>query len=579
MVVSAVVLATKGWQPVGEMAMAEFRLRGFWSHPPDLGAVARLRVDAQVVAHPGPAAYWLLYPVYALFGRSASGLTLSVSVVASAWAGAAVMLTARRAGAAAATLLAGALLVMIGGLDPAVVTQPWNPWLAVFPFVFFLIACWDVLNDHPWSLVGVALAGSVGVQSHLGYVPVVGTVSVVALAAVLVRGSREGGWRRVRRPLTVAALVTAAVWAPAVVQQVFGEPGNLSMLWRGWNNGDLPPVGWWTAFRIVVRNLDPRGPWGTGGDAGSRTGVPVGTVALGVASAAVVVLGRREPRVGAWRPVLLLETTLALSTAAAVVGIGRATGVVYDYLVIWLAVIGALAVFGVTWGLWLVGRPAVMRSGHRRTVAALAGVSVVVLALVATVRLDDPPVPDEPLSRTVAALAPQVEAVVDPGPRDLVRWTDPYFYGAVGFGLALRLERDGYDVGVDPGYRIEAMPWRARPATRADRSLWVVTGDAVERWRARGDMTEVARYDPRPVDQRPAAAAAHDRLVRRLSRLGGPDLVAKLATNQREILLDPRVDEGTKRDVTALAASGLPTSVFVGPPAATDVGSTPGTPR
>ncbi|UDY36464.1 hypothetical protein [Dermatobacter hominis] len=574
-VVAGAALAAKGWQPVGELAMAELRLRGFWGHPPDLGAVARIRVGDRSAAHPGPLAYWLLYPVYAAFGRGPTGLALAVGSVAAAWAAASVVLVARRAGAVVAGLLAAVLLVFLGGLGPVVLSQPWNPWMGILPFAFLVLAVWDVVADHPWSLVGVVLAGSVCVQTHFSYVPVTAAMGLLAVGAVVVHGVRTRGWRPAAAPVAVAAGVGLLAWAPVIVQQLFGDPGNLSLLWEGWNDRDLPPAGLATAIRVVARHLDPFGSWATGDPVLTQRGVPWGTVGLAAALAALAVLAWRRRDRAPWGSLLRLMLTLAVGVVAAVAGISRTTGTVYDYLVAWVLALTALCLLALAWGAWLLVEDRVRALVPRTALGAVAAIAVVGLCAWTTARVADPPVPEPDRSATVDALAPEVERALDPGDRYLLRWTDPVFYGSAGFGLLLRLERDGYDVGVDPAFRVEAMPSRVAAADDVDGVLWLVTGDAIERWRRRDDVEEVAHFDPRTDAEARSADDGHDDLVAHLTELGGPELASRLATNHWDILGDSRVDEATKQEVIRLARSGLPTAVFLGPPGTADLPAEP----
>lgn len=41
-IVAGIALAGRHWLPTGDMAQAELRLRGFWAHPPLVGAAGRL---------------------------------------------------------------------------------------------------------------------------------------------------------------------------------------------------------------------------------------------------------------------------------------------------------------------------------------------------------------------------------------------------------------------------------------------------------------------------------------------------------------------------------------------------------
>ena len=574
-VVAGAALAAKGWQPVGELAMAELRLRGFWGHPPDLGAVARIRVGDQNAAHPGPLAYWLLYPVYALFGRGPTGLAVAVGSVAAAWVAASVVLVSRRVGAVVAGGLAAVLLVFLGGLGPVVLSQPWNPWMGILAFAFLVLATWDVVAAHRWSLVAVVLAGSVCIQTHFSYVPVTTAMVLLAFGAAVVHAVRASEWRPLVVPAATALGVGVLAWLPVLVQQLFGDPGNVTLLWEGWNDRDLPPAGFGTALRVVGRHLDPFGSWATGDPVLTQRGFPVGTVLLGAALVALVAVAWRRRTSAQWRALLLLELVLAVGVVAAVVGISRTTGTVYDYLVAWVLSLTALCIFAVAWGCWLLVRERVLAAVPGRAVAAVGAVLVVALCAWSTVRVADPPVPEPDRSATVDALAPEVERALDPDDRYLLRWTDPVFYGSVGFGLLLRLERDGYDVGVDRTYRVEAMPSRVLEAPDADGVLWVVTGDAIEQWRERPDVEEIAFHDPRPPAERREADDRHDALVAHLEEIGGPVLASRLVTNHWDILGDPRVDEATKQEVIRLVRSGLPTAVFLGPADTVDLRAMP----
>ena len=81
-IVTLVRLAGRHWYPTGDMAQAELHVRGFWHSPPLVGAAGRIESDAGVQgSHPGPSLWFLLYPVYALLGRTSFGLMVSVTAV------------------------------------------------------------------------------------------------------------------------------------------------------------------------------------------------------------------------------------------------------------------------------------------------------------------------------------------------------------------------------------------------------------------------------------------------------------------------------------------------------------------
>ena len=73
-VVALVALARPTWFPTGDMAQAELHVRGFWSHPPLVGAAGRIDDDAGVQgSHPGPLLWLAMWPIYALGAQRGAG--------------------------------------------------------------------------------------------------------------------------------------------------------------------------------------------------------------------------------------------------------------------------------------------------------------------------------------------------------------------------------------------------------------------------------------------------------------------------------------------------------------------------
>ncbi len=168
MVVGAVALANHGWSPTGEFAQADLRMQDFWSHPPQLGATGRLRDGDQVSSHPGPAAWWMMEPVYALLGRGSAALSTAVAVMAMLWLAVAVWLAARRGGLVLASLVTVVLLVYARALGATSFLEPWNPWFGIFPFAVFVLAVWESVEGTWWAPLVAVAAGSFCVQAHVG---------------------------------------------------------------------------------------------------------------------------------------------------------------------------------------------------------------------------------------------------------------------------------------------------------------------------------------------------------------------------------------------------------------------------
>jgi hypothetical protein len=564
LLVAAVVLARRGWVPVGEFAQAELRVRDFWTHPPSLGAVGRLRTDTHVSSHPGPAAWWAMYPVYALFGRSAGALSLSVATVAAAWSAGGLTLVWRRAGDRAAALAGIVVLGLSAALGPLTFLEPWNPWFAVMPFLCVVLGTWDLLEDHPWSLLLVVGAGSFAVQAHVGYAPLVAALTITGVAGLL--------WRRHRRDDPLSGLLVPALaavglgglmWVLPVLEQLRNDPGNFAVMWQAYREEARRQelVGLIDGARLVAARLDLLAPLETGEElpASQRSPGAGALLAAGAWAVAVVVAWRRR-REPMMRSVLALDAVAAVGLAAAVLAASRIAGEVFGYLVLWLPVLVAVVVFAILWTGWLMTGEA---AGLQRAATWAIAAGLVLQCGVVTARFSDPPTPAEQLSGAAAELNDDVVGGLDRDGSYLVRWDDPLAFGALGQGLLSELERRGYDAGADAHLSVEVRPHRVRDPSEADAAVWVVTGAAIDRWRHVAGAEELAYADPRTPRQRAEAVELRRELRDELRAIGGEELADRLDENYWATRADPRVPDDLARRIDALASLGLPTAVFL----------------
>ncbi len=117
-VVAVVVLRDPHWYADQDFALNELRVRDVLAgDPPLIGMSGRLVHDGARGSHPGPLGFWLMAPVYWVFGRSSWALQVAAAALGLAAVGAAVALGARRAGewgAVAATAGMAGLLFAYG---------------------------------------------------------------------------------------------------------------------------------------------------------------------------------------------------------------------------------------------------------------------------------------------------------------------------------------------------------------------------------------------------------------------------------------------------------------------------------
>lgn len=572
LIVALVSVTRQHWYPTGDMAQAELHVRGFFDHPPLVGAAGRIgRIDLPYAqgSHPGPAMWVALLPTYLLFGRTSLGILVGMTVMQAAFITAAVLLARRLAGPMAGLATATAAAVLVHSLGPATFLEPWNPWGGLFSFMCFVIAVWGVLAGRPRWLVLAVFSGVFAVQCHIGYAPLVGVGLVAVTVAVLVR------WRRDRPPNMarwwwIAVGVFALMWVPPILDQIRRKPGNLRILWDHFTSStefDGTPrvyVGLTQSLKTFAGEAGLIGPWLRGQfrqppDPPSIVLFLLTVVAVSAAVVAAVRADRTERR----RLDLWLFAVIGGFMAAGIVGMSRIFGEFYGYVIRWWWILmGGLLV--------AVVLAAVAALSHRRRALGVIAAGCLLLAgyasTAATIASAHERVPSPRNSALVGGVTNEVVHALDPAGRYLIRWYDPVSLGGIPYGVLLELERRGYTVGVDAVNSAGALPQRVMPESTATAVLWVVTGQkAIDAFRARTDSTELGAFDQRSPAEATRSDALRAELIRRLDALGLHCLVPTLDTQYG---LAPLVigDAPVPPDVRAIAAEyntiGLPAAVF-----------------
>ncbi len=416
--------------------------------------------------HPGPALSYALAPVYALSGERTMGLYLGTLLFNMASAAASVLVAWRLAGRGAAFLAAVAFAVFASHLGPSLLANPWNPFATILPFTLALFLCWGLVEAGLSYLPGVAFLASVLVQTHVGYLPVLGVAGLLCLAmrlrrervrpAGLVSGLRASG-----RAIGLAVAIFFVLWLPPLVEELRNSPGNLTRLARFFGSQGHAHT-FAEVFEGVSRNiaalplemarlLVPSTSDERGHGAGTATLLLVALlVAAGVASA----VGRvAEGRLTARTVPALLALSAAVFVAA-FLSANQVVGPLLAYLLAWVSGVGVMAWFGVAlFALAASGNlvARARRGGRARALAVGLGLSFVLLATRSNAtRLPSQP----PISATSlpvhTELAPKLMAYLKAhgASRPLVR---------IGFaggwvpaaGLVLQLEKNAFAPAVE----------------------------------------------------------------------------------------------------------------------------------
>lgn len=474
------VLVDDASAPGGDVGLIEVRVRDVGTpHHPVLGSYSRFGFN-----QPGPALLYLLALPYRLAGGRFAGLELG-AILLSAAALAAILWVAWRRGGTVGVVGTGALLaVFVHALGPAWLADPWEPHLLVPLGAALVVLAADTVAGRIRSLPFVALVASVIAQAWPTMLPFALAQGIWAVAGVAFVARGDPGRRRpVARSAVAAAVVIAVVWAPPLLQQVTGEPGNVSAMLEAFGapEATLGPA---DAWRVMAIQLGHRAMWlgfdqqleglSSAADLAVAPAVPIGIVAL----LAGVVLACRS------RGAQVFVATAAIAVAVAWWSMARLIPPVFAWIPPWLqavAVPAALAAGAAAWG--------AVPAGHRRVVQPIvvaAGGLVLVAGSSLTIRdaLGDWRRPDRIADavRTLGGAGAEEVADID-GPVLVRSRVD----ANLAFGghdvapevLVLALERRGIETVVDADAANRFGPRRAQPG-RARRELRLIrAGDDV----------------------------------------------------------------------------------------------------
>ncbi len=410
-------------------------------------------------AHPGPAWFSLLHPVFAVLGSTGAALVVASLTLHGLFA-ALVVAAAGRSRPWAQPLAAGLLLLYVLRMPDRVFALVWNPYALLLPTALLLaLGARAALGNLP-AAAGTVIVGSYLVQTHVGTAPLVGLVVLaVAVGAALTAWRRELPERGRREWYLAAAGVAAAalLWLPPLVQQLTAAPGEgnlgtLAAYFAAEKTEGALTYTWPQAFSAFAQMLGmPVHGWQAAAgdiDTGDRSwGVLVTGGAQLAGAAALLVVGLLIGR----RRSAALGAVLLAGSGAGLVACHSVTGAMSNYLAVWITVLPAVLLFG-----WLdlaAARLAPRRRAGTRAVVvaavlatALAAGTTTVLASATDALADQPGVDDA--ARIALAELPAPAAGQPPVLLDIA--SDALWPTAT--GIALQLEQAGHRVSVDPSW-------------------------------------------------------------------------------------------------------------------------------
>jgi hypothetical protein len=376
----------RGYHAVNDNALNELVVRAMPGRLPLIGPYAR-----NTWSHPGPLLYFLLWPMYHLFGADSAAMAVGALVINGA-AVATVVAIARRWGGWSLALPLTLVLALISvRLPHGYVADPWNPALTVLPFGAFLLLTWAATCGDRWGLPVAAFVGSFCVQTHVGYlllvIPLLGWALVRVGMRARRRGERGGFWV----PLAWTAGVLVVVWAPPVIQQFTGHPGNLGEIYHYFRTSKEPTHSLADGWHVVTSQFTVTADWITGAprvitiDKAALREVPLPLLLV----AFVVAAGFAWRR---WTALRELAVVIGLTVIFGILAVARTLGPMYDYRLRWVWVLAGLATAFVAAVAW---RGVAAHLDHRLThrvgtvLAGLTVAGIVALVVIAADHLVD----------------------------------------------------------------------------------------------------------------------------------------------------------------------------------------------
>jgi hypothetical protein len=491
--VAVLSLIGRHWFPAGDQALEMLRIRDVGGrHTPLVGAWSRWGW-----AHPGPALFWFLAPFDRLLG--ANGVLVGVAVLNGASALGVVLVAYRRGGTRLA-VLAGLMVALItNSLGLSLLIDPWNPWVGVLPFLFCLVASWAVVCDDLPMLPLAVLAGSFVVQAHVGFLPLVGGVLALAIVWAIV-AARKHTLPNAGRWFTITGAVALLMWLPSIIQEIIGDPKNLSDLISYARHPTEKAAGWNTAFGTLGAQLAPVGSWLTNHEINilglARTAhVWPGLLTVGV----IAIAGWWAHRRGAHDAARLAVVAL-VATALALLATSRITGLFAPYLLRWWWAVAGLGFLAIAWSV-----VSAVKSETART--AISGVALVALAGLAIVSVTEwrAPFPEFEMSRALAAITAPTAAALDHNARYLVRGVDARTWDASTSGLIVQLTDRGYHAFAESASDTR-LQYDSRMLSTSDKVDGIITVVAIPEldagWVPPPGSRVVASYDPLTPAQR-----------------------------------------------------------------------------
>ena len=293
--------------------------------------------------HPGALIFYVFAPFHWISGGAAWGLFVGVAMYSSALLVAIAWLGYRLRGIWGSALGVAALLAYWVSVGRIASVDAWTPYLALPLFILFLLAVLGVTERDRPSMWMMWISGAIAVQVHVGYLPIVGLVGLVACIVFWWTG---GNQRSITRPLATSILL----FAPYVfdLRQSVRNVGDLA---RYFVTANEPTIGFSRALEVMSFEMSPQATWLAGpsevgliGEAPSSS--LVWFIGLVICLCAATVWVWRSSEGSLRRGFLNSAPVVWALLVAGTIAVAQVRGYLFPYVVLWRSVI---VIFVVAW--------------------------------------------------------------------------------------------------------------------------------------------------------------------------------------------------------------------------------------
>ena len=561
------------WRPSGDWAVLTLRVEDVGRNTPLVGPYSRFGWN-----HPGPLIYWLLAIPYHLFGDRPEAILAAAATLNAVSVAALSAVAWRRGRLPLVALTMAATAILIHAMGPAMIRDPWNPFITLLPLALTVFLVWSVIEGDFWMWPPLAFLVSFELQSHIGYLPMLAMlgVSVFAIAwrrksfnTLLPTSTKQRWW-----VLGLSSAVVIGCWLPVFLDQVAGT-GNLGAIARYFLSPGDSPAGFGTAFHVAADQLRfPSAPW-----LGRRelTGLDGALLGSGLAALVVPILSMAGSLWLAARTRVLAPLRFQLVVIATALGgliaTARVTGLLFDWVVRWWWVIASLWWLSIVWVLWSVLCKRITTQPMQRITTGILAVGAAIVTLAATgpvISSTSSTLPPSPSTSVVldGFLQQTLDALQGSGPLLVV--TTGSVRGDYGDALRLQIERTGIRVVAEPNMISHLGPQRSESSRTPVGTLWIVSADQITQFKADQSMKFLGGWDPLTRDERDQFFIDQSLLQDQLIAAGRVDLAEALTNGSGGVDTEAKTLDGVDPTlvdrVEALRRKGDPVAVFLGPP-------------